>query len=66
VGNPKKKISSKTRVCGGLVLKLILKAWDEGGDDRINVVSDTCHRRAVVNPVMNHHVPENVGKFPTC
>jgi hypothetical protein len=66
VGKPEEKNQLEDLSLGGrVVLKLILKGWDGGGGDWINVAADTCHWRAVVNPVMNHRVPENAGNFPT-
>lgn len=50
---------------GRVILKLISKRWDGGGGHWINVASDTCHWWAVVNPVLNHRVPENASNFPT-
>ena len=66
VGKPEEKNQLEDLSLGGrVILKLILKGWDGGGGDWINVAADTCHWRAVVNPVMNHRVPENAGNFPT-
>jgi hypothetical protein len=66
VGKPEEKnqledLSLDERV----ILKLLLKRWDEGEGDWINVASDTCHWQAAVNPVMDNRVPENAGIYPT-
>jgi hypothetical protein len=66
VGKPAEKKQLEDLSLGGrVILKLILKGWDSGGGDWINVASDICHWRSVVNSVMNHHVPGNAGNFPT-
>ena len=68
VGKPEEKNQFEDLRLGGrvIILKLIVKVWDGGRGDWINVASDTCHWRAVVNPLMNHCGLENAGNFPTC
>jgi hypothetical protein len=66
VGKPEEKnqledLSLDERV----ILKLLLKRWDGGEGDWINVASGKCYWRAVVNPVMDNRVAENAVIFPT-
>jgi hypothetical protein len=54
VGKPEEKKQLEDLSLGGrVILKLILKGWDGGGRDWINVAWDTCHWRAVVNSVIS-------------
>jgi hypothetical protein len=45
------------RVDGRIILKWILKKWDGGGMDWIDMAQDSDRWRALVNAVMNLRVP---------